>query len=97
MIMTVIEAHVKPEKWASLEQAFTEQNKRERPPAIIQVSLVRSREEPTLWQIVTLFPSIEARDEMHRAIGKRGAVLMFRAAGAEPTVTMFDVVGSSLK
>ena len=96
MLMTIVEAHVAPEKWATLEQAFTEEGKRGLPPAILQTLLVRSREEPTLWQIVTLFRSLEAREEMHQATGRHGAVLIFRAAGAEPTVSMFDVVGSSI-
>ncbi len=96
MLITVLEARVAPEKWVALEQAFKEERKRELPPAILQTLLVHSREEPTLWQIVTLFRSLEARDEMHQATGRHGAVLIFRAAGAEPTVSMFDVVGSSI-
>ena len=89
--MTILEARVTSDKWAALEQAFragTEQM----PPQLLQTFLIHSAADSTLWRIVSVWRSREALEEMRRSTETPGGVLMFRAAGAEPVLSVFDVV-----
>ena len=88
--MTVVEGHVAPEQWATLEQAY-QSGTGQRPPPLIQSFLVHSTSEPTHWQILSVWPSREALEQMRRSVQTPGAILMFRSAGAEPTVSILDV------
>ena len=89
--MTILEARVTSDKWAALEQAFragTEQM----PPQLLQTFLIHSAADSTLWRIVSVWRSREALEEMRRSTETPDGVLMFRAAGAEPALPVFDVV-----
>ena len=90
MVMTILEAHVAPENWAALEQAY-QQGSARRPGQMVQSFLVHSTEDPTLWRGISVWRSREALDEYRRSVETPGGVLMFRAAGAEPTLSIFDV------
>ncbi len=91
MVMTILEAHVAPEKWAALEQTFATGTEHI-PPQLAQTFLIHSTADSTLWRIVSVWHSREALEEMRRSTETLGGVLMFRAAGAEPTLSIFDVV-----
>jgi quinol monooxygenase YgiN len=90
MVMTILEAHVAPEKWAALEQAFATGTEHI-PPQLVQTFLIRSAADSTLWRIVSVWHSREALEEMRRSTETPGGVLMFRAASAEPKLSIFDV------
>ena len=90
MVMTILEAHVAPENWAALEQAY-QQGSGRRPEQMVQSFLVRSAEDPMLWRGISVWRSREALDEYRRSVETPGGVLMFRAAGAEPRLSSFDV------
>ena len=90
MVMTVSEAHVAPENWAALERAYMAGTER-LPSQMVQTFLVRSTAESTLWRIISVWHSREALEEMRQSTETPGGVLMFRAAGAEPTLAIFDV------
>ena len=94
MVMTILEAHVEPDKWAALEQAYKE-GIAKLDPGITQTLLVHSSTDSTLWRIITLWSSREALDEMRRSAETPRGVLMFRAAGAQPTLSVFDVVSQA--
>lgn len=90
MVLTVLEAHVAPERVDALEAAYTAPDV-PRPSGFVRSALLRSRANPTLWRIQTLWESMEALERMRRSAGTPAGVLMFRAAGAEPTLTVFEV------
>jgi len=89
--MTILEARVTPEKWGALEQAFRV-GIGQMPPQLAQTFLVHSAADSTLWRIISVWRSREALEEMRRSTETPDGVLMFRAAGAEPALSVFDVV-----
>jgi hypothetical protein len=52
---------------------------------------VQSLKDASLWQILTVWQSREALDAMRRTGETPRGVLMFRAAGAEPTLSVLDL------
>ena len=90
MVMTILEAHVAPEKWANLQQAY-QAGSANLPPQMVQTFLIQSTTEPTLWRGMSIWHSREALEEYRRSVDTPGGVLMFRAAGAEPTLSIFDI------
>jgi len=91
MVMTILEAHVALENWAALERAYQVETEHI-PPEINQTFLVHSTADSTIWRIITVWRSREALEEMRRSTETPAGVRMFRAAGAEPTLSIFDVV-----
>ena len=92
MVVTVLEAAVSPERAAELRTAFQSAGA-ELPPGLLRTDLLVARDERTRWRIQSLWASADALAAMRRA-GTPAGVLMFRAAGAEPTLTVFQVVAS---
>jgi quinol monooxygenase YgiN len=90
MVMTILEARVAPEKWASLEQTYKAGTDK-LDPGILQTFLIHSSTDPGLWRLITLWRSREALDEMRRSPETPRGVLFFREAGADPTLSVFDV------
>jgi hypothetical protein len=97
VVMTVVEAHVVVENWAALQHAFAAGAK-ELPPGIVQSFLAHDLNEPTKWQIITVWASLEALMAL-RQPGKAptgvSAVSMFQAAGAETVHWAFDIVNQT--
>ncbi len=90
MVMTILEAHVAPEKRAALEQAF-QTSIQHLDTGIVQTFLVHDAKDPTLWRIMTVWSSREALDAMRQSGETPRGVLMFREAGAEPTLSVFNI------
>jgi len=90
MVMTILEARVAPEKQGALEAAY-KAGTEHKPPQLAQTFLIQSAADPTLWRIVSIWHSREALDEMRRSTETPAGVLMFRAAGAESTLSVFNV------
>ena len=90
-VMTVLEAHVAPERWEALQQAYASGGGK-LPPQMLQTFLVQSAEDRTLWRGISVWRSREALDEYRRSVATPGGVLIFRSAGAEPTLSIFEVV-----
>jgi quinol monooxygenase YgiN len=95
MVMTILEAQVAPEKAAMLEAAYKQATER-LDAGITQTFLLRSSKESSVWRIVTVWQSREALDEMRRTGDTPRGVLIFRAADAEPMLSVFDVVAHVL-
>jgi len=89
MILTILEASVAPERASHLQAAF-EAEAANIPGGFIRSHLTCSASDPLLWRIETLWTSREALSAM-RQTGTPAGVLMFRAAGAEPTLSIFEV------
>src|SRR5215467_4016994 len=89
MVLTILEATVAPEHAADLQAAFRGAASH-LPPGFIRSYLVSAAADPLRWRIETLWASREALAAM-RQTGTPAGVLMFRAAGAEPSLNIYDV------
>lgn len=90
MVMTVLEAHVEQGHTDTLKQAYHEEVDRHMLPSIYQTFLVHALNDPSLWRIITVWRSREDLQAM-RQQGTPAGVLIFRAAGAEPVLSILDV------
>jgi hypothetical protein len=91
-VMTVLEAHVPAERWADLERAFAGLDAG-KPAALIDSYLAQGITDPTIWRLVGVWQSREALDAYRTTVPAPGGVLLFRAVGVEPSMTMFEVRG----
>ena len=92
MVLTILEATLDPERAPDLEAAFRSAAASV-PPGFIRSHLVSSATDPTRWRIETLWSSRDALAAMRQA-GTPAGILMFRAAGAEPSLTLYDVAST---
>jgi hypothetical protein len=90
MVMTILEAKVSPESWDVLRKAYEAQIQ-SLPSSIVRTYLVQSSEDQGIWRIVTVWRSRENLDKM-RSQGTPAGVIMFRSAGAEPALSVFNVI-----
>jgi heme-degrading monooxygenase HmoA len=91
MILTVLEARVPPGAEIALQGAFRSAGQQGLPEGLISTELVRDVRDPARWRIQTRWQSRAALDAMRRQ-GTPAGVLMFRAAGSEPELSIFEVV-----
>jgi len=92
MVLTILEATVAPERAADLQAAFRNAGGQV-PAGLIRSHLVSAAADATRWRIETLWTSREALAAM-RQTGTPAGILMFRAAGAEPSLSIYDVVAT---
>ncbi len=90
MVLTILEARVAPEKAQRLHDAYS-QGIQHLDAGIVQTFLLRNAKDPALWQIATLWKDREALDAMRRTGETPRGVVMFRAAGAEPVLSILEV------
>ncbi len=95
MIMTVLEARVDASKSETLEKAFKEAIT-EIDPGIVQTFLVHSLADTTLWRIITVWSSREALNAMRQSGQTPRGVLIFRAAQAEATLSVYNVAAHAM-
>ena len=91
MVLTTLEGRVAPEHEAALLAAFDATAAGPFPPGFVWSHLSRSSTDPQVFQMTTLWESAEALAAM-RAQGTPRGVVIFREAGAEPTLTIRTVV-----
>ena len=92
MILTILEAHVEAGKDSALQSAYAAAiASNERPAGLLRSQLIRDAFDPTRWRIQTWWESRQALTAM-RSTGTPAGILMFRAAGAEPATSIFEVV-----
>jgi heme-degrading monooxygenase HmoA len=92
MVITTLDAQVPPEKWAALEQAYKQSVSGEIDSGLVETFLLHNLREPNQWRIATVWASREALDAMRSSGQTPRGVLIFRAAGAEPTLSISEVV-----
>ncbi len=88
MVVTMLEAEVAEENAAELTEASRAGG--DSLPSVIRESFLLHEADSELW-IVTVWESSEALDGYRRSVETPGGVLMFRAVGAEPNLTVFEV------
>lgn len=91
MILTVLEAQVPTQGFEALRAAYGAAAARPLPGGLVRTELLQDSRETTRWRIQTWWANREALDSM-RSAGTPAGVLMFRAAGAEPTLSIFEVI-----
>jgi hypothetical protein len=94
MVLTILEAHVDPKNWSTLQDDFKTRTA-QLPPQMVSTCLLHGAENPSLWQILSVWKSWEALNEMRNSGVTPTGVLMFRNVGAEPTLTIFTVSASA--
>lgn len=90
MLMLVWEAHVPQERWATLEQAYAD-GQSQRPAAIRAGFLLQDTADPTRWRLAGLWESRDAFEALRQSGATPPALLIFRAAGVEAMMSVFDV------
>lgn len=90
-VLTTLEAHVDEAGWSTLRAAF-ELAADEPEPGLVRSYLIQGAADPTLWRIVTVWRDREALESMRASGSPPKGVLMFRGAGAEPTLLVADIV-----
>lgn len=91
MVLTILEARVSPNQAAKLE-AIYKQATEHLDAGILQTFLLRNSRTPETWQIATLWHNREALEAMRQTSQTPRGVLMLREVGAEPTLSVFEVV-----
>jgi hypothetical protein len=90
MVVTILEAHVDEERSSALQAAYRE-GIAQLPPQMIQTFLVQGVSDKDLGRSSRFGRAAQALEEMRNSGETPGGVLMFRAAGAEPSLTVLDV------
>lgn len=90
MVMTVLEAHVAPDRWEDLVAAY-EGGTVELPLQMERTFLLQSTADATLWRMATVWKDLEALEEYRRSVETPGGVLLFRSVEVEPTLSIFRV------
>ena len=92
MIHTNLEAMVEPEKWKLLEQKYREIDKNNLPDSLTSSHLIQDQSEPKLWRIVTFWRSRQDLDSYRKSVDVPAWILVFRAVGAEPKLSISEVI-----
>ena len=90
MVMTILEAQVMEDHWAALGQAF-QQGSQQIDAGLVQSFLIQDTKSPEVWRILTVWQSMEALMQMRQSGETPRGILMFRAAHAEPSLSIFKV------
>jgi hypothetical protein len=91
MAITVLEAPVAADRVNDLERAYREMTA-QIPSDIIETFLVRDTRDASVFRIITVWVSREKLERMRASGVKPTGVKIFEAAGATPTLSIFDVI-----
>jgi heme-degrading monooxygenase HmoA len=91
MILTVLEGQVPSGGAEALRAAYAAAGGGPLPSGLVRTELLQDARQPARWRIQTWWASREALEAMRKS-GTPAGVLMFQAAGAEPTLAIFEVV-----
>lgn len=89
-VLTVLEAQVPEARQPDLLAAYRTAAHDAVPPGFVRSSLLQATKDPALWRIETLWESRQALEAM-RGTGTPRGVQIFRAAGAEASLAIFEV------
>ena len=88
-VITILEAEVSEDKWASLLDIFAKETG-DIPPTIKQTFLVQSKSRPNIWRIMTHWRSQQDLDEMRATVDVPVAVKIFGQVDAKPKLEIWD-------
>jgi quinol monooxygenase YgiN len=91
MVITILEARIELDMTSALLAAY-QNGLSHLPPQMVRTYLIQSTADKAVWQILSVWKSREALDEMRSSRETPEGILMFRAAGAEePKLSIFEV------
>ena len=90
MVMTILEGRVALERSSDLQRAYRSAVEN-LPPQMLQTFLIRRATDMDLWRIISVWKSREALDAFRQATETPAGILIFREAGVEPTLSIFEV------
>ncbi len=93
-MMVILEAHISADKWDEFENAYVASTM-ELAEGIVETRLIHSAIDPTYWRILTVWRDRDALDNMRKADKDLPGVRLFRDAGAEPRVSIYQVVAEA--
>jgi hypothetical protein len=89
IVVTMVEGTVEPARVPDLLGSFPATSAEELPPQLLGTMLVRESDSDR-WRIVTLWRSMNDLKEYLREVETPAARQAFLAAGAEPTVSVWE-------
>lgn len=90
MVVTVLEARVAPQEEQKLLASYTSGIKN-LDRGIVETFLAQGSDDRSVWRILTVWEDREALEAMRNSGSPPRGVLIFREAGANPTLTVLDV------
>jgi heme-degrading monooxygenase HmoA len=90
VVITIVTAKVAADKEAILKEAYEQAGGDQLPPFIRETFLLHE-DGTDLWRIATVWNSREELEDYRRGVDTPPAIATFRAAGAEPTLTINEV------
>lgn len=91
-ILTILEASVTSDKWNLLQQEYAAVDKHSLPKSVLTSYLIQDSANQEIWRIITIWESREAIDEYRKSVETPAWILVFRAAGAEPSLTISEII-----
>ena len=89
-VFTVLEAEVPAERQHDLQVAYRSAADDTFPAGLVRSTLLQSTDDRSRWRIETVWESRESLQAM-RGQGTPRGLLIFRAAGVEPSLTILEV------
>lgn len=90
-IITFLEGEVLESRWGDLKRAYAKVAAEKLGIMPLESFLVQRTENPNMWRIISIWKNAETLDKM-RASGETPAgVLVFKTAGSEPSLSIFQV------
>ena len=77
------------DKWNILVQAY---NSLDSAPGLLASFLLQSKNEPSVWQITTVWESLEALEKMRNSVATPPAISVFQKAGSTSSVQIFNII-----
>lgn len=96
MVISMVEGKVAQENQETLSRAYQDVLAEGLPQEILQTFLLRKTDDQSTWRIVTVWRSADALRAVRQAPEPPAAIRMFRAAGVEPRVDIFEVVHTEM-
>ena len=91
MVSAIIEAEVHPNKWEAIKKAFQSEIGALKLFPIAEIFLIQSKEDPTFWQILSIWYNLDDLKEAQNR-GSLPGELIFVLVGASPVTSIFNVV-----
>jgi len=90
MFITILRGHLAQEHWVRLQQQY-EKLVHSLPDGMLDTYLVQSSEQPTLWEILTIWQSEEAYEKGRAQKKTEACELLFCDVGEAPERQTFRV------
>jgi hypothetical protein len=91
MLITIIEAHVPPEKWKDVEIAYQE-SIRHVPPQLERTFLIQDKTDHMVWRVISFWRSEAAFEEASQMGTHDSCMSIFRGIEVKATRRIFDVL-----